>query len=427
MRERPLSKRCFEDLCDVIPGGVNSPVRAFCDLAITPLVAESGSGSHITDIDGNSYIDYCMSWGALIHGHTHPEVVEKAIQRLKMGSSFGATTNIEEKLARKITTLMPSCERVRLVSSGTEATMTACRLARGYTNRPLMIKFAGCYHGHADHFLVQAGSGVTRLKESSSSGIPKEMLASTYCLPFNDHDACNQLFDEIGSNLACVIIEPIAANMGVVPASKPFLELLRRRTKECGALLIFDEVISGFRVALGGAQEKYGITPDLSCFGKIMGGGFPAAGFGGKKEIMDVLAPQGSVYQAGTLSGNPVAMEAGLKALELCQAPGFYDTLNAKARIIIDPVREYIKKHDLPFCINSVDSLFTLFCGVKEVNNQADAKKQDNELFNKLFYYMFEHGVYMPPGPYEGWFVSMAHSQDELEKTRDLLLQWLRI
>ena len=426
---RPLSKKCFEKACEVIPGGVNSPVRAFYDLDIPPLVVESGEGSLITDVDGNSYIDYCMSWGALIHGHSHPQIVDAAIARLKKGSSFGATTDIEEKLARKITKLMPSCEKVRMVSSGTEATMSACRLARGYTKRSLVIKFAGCYHGHADHFLLQAGSGVTRLAESSSSGIPPEMLASTICLTYNDTAAFNALLNDpkVQENLACVILEPIAANMGIVAGTQEFLQLLRKRTKECGALLIFDEVISGFRVALGGAQSLYNITPDLSCFGKVMGGGYPAAGFGGKACIMDCLAPLGGVYQAGTLSGNPVAMQAGLEALEMCEEKGFYEMLDKKARIITEPLEQLIQEKEMPFCLHAQGSLFTLFCGVKEVLNYQDAKGQDSDLFKKLFYHMFDNGVYMPPGPYESWFVSMAHSTVELEKTRDLLLDFVQL
>ncbi len=424
---RPASKLSFQKLSTVIPGGVNSPVRAFYDLEITPLVAHSGAGSLITDIDGNSYIDYCMSWGALIHGHSHPQIIEKTVERLRLGTSFGCTTDIEEQLASKITTLMPSCHKVRMVNSGTEATMTACRLARGYTKRSIIIKFAGCYHGHADYFLVQAGSSVAKLAESTSAGIPKEMLEATICLPFNDCEAFEKALSDpkVQENLACVLIEPIAANMGVVPASQKFLELIRRRTQECGALLILDEVITGFRVALGGAQSIYGIEPDLSCFGKVMGGGFPAAGFGGKAYIMDKLAPLGPVYQAGTLSGNPVAMQAGLEALKLCEQPGFYKELQAKTDVITKPVQEYIKQKALPFCIQQVGSCFTVFCGVNDVHNYAEAKAMDIRLFNKLFYHMFDNGVYMPPGPYEAWFVSMAHAQDDLHKTRDLLLEFL--
>ncbi len=424
--DRPLSKKCFEKLSEVIPGGVNSPVRAFNDLDMAPIVAESAKGAYVYDVDGNCFIDYCMSWGPLIHGHAHPKIIDACIERLKKGTSFGLTTPIEERLARLITKCMPSCEKVRLVNSGTEATMTAVRLARGYTNRSLVIKFAGCYHGHADHFLLQAGSSVSKLKESSSSGIPQDMLKSTICLPYNDLESFSTLLDnpEIQQNLACVILEPIAANMGLVPASREFLQLLRTRTKACGALLIFDEVISGFRVALGGAAELYGIKPDISCFGKIMGGGFPAAGFGASSEIMDVLAPIGGVYQAGTLSGNPVAMEAGVQALELCQEPGFYDRLEKLARIIIDPIKAFVREREMPFCIQSEGSLFTIFCGVNEVKCHDDVKRQDSQLFKKLFLHMFNNGVYMPQSPYEAWFVSTAHSEKDLEYTRDLLLEF---
>lgn len=425
---RPLSQKCYDNLCKVIPGGVNSPVRAFLDLNIPPLVVESALADIITDVDRNEYIDYCMSWGAVIHGHSHPEIVRVACDRLKKGSSFGATTAIEEKLAKKIVQLLPSCEKVRLVSSGTEATMTATRVARGYTGKKLIIKFAGCYHGHADYFLIQAGSGATILPESTSAGIPQELVQSTICLPYNDTKAFLDLLanPEVQENLACVIIEPVAANMGLVAAEPKFLDAIRTRTKEIGALLIFDEVISGFRVGLHGAQGLYGITPDITCFGKVIGGGYPAAGFGGAAKIMDYLAPIGPVYQAGTLSGNPIAMEAGLKAIEMLEAPGFYDALDKKTRIITDPIEEILHDKDIPACLNRVGSLFTLFVGVREVKNGEQSKAQDREQFKKLFYYMFDNGVYMPPSPFEAWFVSAAHTEEHLEKTRDLLLDYLK-
>lgn len=412
----------------MIPGGVNSPVRAFFDLEITPLVVERAFADTIVDVDGNSYIDYCMSWGAHIHGHIHPEIMKVAIDRAMLGTSYGATTPIEGELARKITTLIPSCEKVRIVASGTEATMTAARVARGYTGRALIIKFSGCYHGHADFFLMQAGSGVTRLPESSSAGIPPEILHSTLCLPYNDMEAFDQLLDrpEIQEHLAAVIIEPVACNMGLVQASKEFLELIRRRTEEVGALLIFDEVISGFRVSLGGAQELYGITPDLSCFGKVIGGGFPAAGFGGKAKIMDYLAPLGPVYQAGTLSGNPMTMQAGLMALTMLEEEGFFETLEKKTKIITEPLQELLQDKEIPFCLQECGSLFTIFSGVKQVANQEESKMQDVQLFKKLFFYMFDNGVYMPPSPYEAWFVSMAHTVEHLEKTRDLLMEFVK-
>lgn len=412
----------------MIPGGVNSPVRACFDLEMTPLVVERAFADTIVDVDGNEYIDYCMSWGPLIHGHVHPEIMKVAYERMMLGSSFGCTTPIEGKLARKICTLMPSCEKVRFVSSGTEATMTAARLARGYTGRSLIIKFSGCYHGHADFFLMQAGSGVTRLPESSSAGIPAEILHSTLCLPYNDLEAFEQLLDrpEIQERLAAVIIEPVAANMGLVKASREFLQLIRRRTQEVGALLILDEVISGFRVALGGAQELYGITPDLTTFGKIIGAGFPAAGFGGKAKIMDYLAPIGPVYQAGTLSGNPMTMQAGLLALTMLEEEGFYERLEKNTKIITEPLKELLQDKEMPFALQECGSLFTLFCGVRQVTNQEESKMQDEALFKKLFVHMFDNGVYMPPSPYEAWFVSMAHTPEHLEKTRDLLLEFVK-
>lgn len=427
-KNRPRSQQCYEALCKVIPGGVNSPVRAFLDLDIAPLVVDSGLGDTIVDIDGNSYVDYCMSWGAVIHGHSHPEIVKAATTRLVKGSSFGATTAIEERLAKAVISMMPSLEKVRLVSSGTEAAMTAARLARGFTGKKLLLKFSGCYHGHADFFLIKAGSGVSQLAASTSAGIPPELVQSTLCLPYNDIEAFEEALrlPEIRDNLACVFIEPIAANMGLVPATSEFLEVIRKRTKEIGALLIFDEVISGFRVAKGGAQELYGIVPDLTCFGKVIGGGYPAAGFGGKSEIMDFLAPLGPVYQAGTLSGNPIAMEAGLKALEMVQEPDFYKMLDKKARIITDPVQELLQDKEIPACLNKVGSLFSVFVGQRAVTNGEQAKAQDLELFKKLFYHMFDNGIYIPPSPAEAWFISAAHSEAHLEMTRDLLLDFLK-
>ena len=324
------SQEIFEKSCAVIAGGVNSPVRAFIGLDVDPLIAEKGVGDTVWDVDGNPYIDYCMSWGALLHGHAPQRVVEKAIQRVQKGSSFGIATSIEERLARQIVEIMPGMDKLRFVSSGTEATMTAVRLARGYTGRPLIVKFNGNYHGHADPFLVQAGSGVSQMSpESSSEGVPSEIVKHTLSLPFNDLEKARQLFQdpEISKQIAAVIVEPIAANMGVVPATHAFFELLRRETERLEAVLIFDEVITGFRVSLRGAQGVYGIEPDLTCLGKIVGGGFPAAVFGGKKKVMDHLAPKGAVYQAGTLSGNPVAMEAGLETLKLAMREGFYEDL----------------------------------------------------------------------------------------------------
>lgn len=426
--QRPKSLQCYNNLCEVIPGGVNSPVRSFKGLDIPPLVAEKGIGDLVYDIDGNAYIDYCGSWGPLIHGHAHPEIISASIERLKMGTTFGITTAIEEKLARKVVDLIPSVEKIRFVSSGTEATMTVARLARGYTKRPLIVKFSGNYHGHADFFLVQAGSGVFGLTPSSTSaGIPEEIVKHTICLPYNDIEACKAFFLHPNNRdqIAGVIVEPIAGNMGCVPPKSGFLEALRDLTKQIGALLIFDEVMTGFRVALGGAQALYQIDPDLTCFGKIVGGGFTAAAFGGKSEIMDCLAPLGSVYQAGTLSGNPVAMEAGLKALELLEIDGFYEELEEKTNRITGPVKAHIKSKGISACVQQVGSMFTLFFGLTHVNNMEEAAKLDTVEFARFFRYMFDQGVYIPPSQHEAWFVSIVHTEEHLEKTRDLILKYL--
>ncbi len=353
------NKSTHEQFCEVIPGGVNSPVRSFKGLGIPPMVVDRGFQDTIADCHGNEYIDFCCSWGALIHGHAHPDINRAAINRVSKGSTFGITTAIEEKIARKITRLVPSIDKIRFVSTGTEATMSAIRLARGFTGRNKIVKFTGNYHGHADFLLVRAGSGVIGLTSTSSSaGIPDPIIQHTLCLPYNDIAAFNNL-DK--NDIAAVIVEPIAANMGVVPASQEFLDALRSETKKIGALLIFDEVITGFRVGLNGAQGLYNITPDLTCFGKIIGGGFPAAAFGGRRDIMDYLAPLGPVYQAGTLSGNPVAMEAGYQALSLLETPGFYQELERKTNSLTHPVQEEIKKRNLNMCLQQKGSLFTLF------------------------------------------------------------------
>lgn len=424
---RTKSKRVYEELCQVIPGGVNSPARAFTAVDQFPIVAESGARDKIFDVDGNGYIDYCGSWGALIHGHAHPVIMKAVQERISKGTSFGVTTPIEEALAKKIVQLMPSIEKVRCVSSGTEATMSAVRLARGFTGRDVVIKFGGNYHGHADFFLIKAGSGVLDLTQSSSAGIPSEIVKNSISLPYNDVKAAKDLLNnpQLKEKIAAVIIEPIAGNMGVIPATQEFLQMLRDETKKIGALLILDEVITGFRVALGGAQSLYNITPDLTCLGKIMGGGFPAAAFGGRKEIMDHLAPLGRVYQAGTLSGNPVAMEAGFQALLLAQEEGFYQNLENKTRILTDPIEEMIKKKNINACIQRVGSMFTLFFGRKSVNNLEEAQKLDLKLFSKFFRFLFEKGIYIPPMQQEAWFVSSAHTTKHLETTRDAILSFL--
>jgi glutamate-1-semialdehyde 2,1-aminomutase len=427
-KPRPISEEIYQRLCEVIPGGVNSPVRACTGLEMAPLVADYGRGDLIVDCDGHAYVDYCGSWGALIHGHAHPDILHSVQKRMMKGTTFGMTTPVEEAIARKVTELVPSIEKIRFVSSGTEATMSAVRLARGATKRDLIIKFIGHYHGHADFFLVQAGSGVAELSSTSSSlGIPHELIQHTICLPFNDIAAVKKVLTDTryNNNIAAVILEPIAGNMGVVPASADFIQMLREETEKIGTLLIFDEVITGFRVGLGGAQALYQVRPDLTCLGKIIGGGFPAAAFGGRKDLMDYLAPLGPVYQAGTLSGNPVAMEAGLQALKMLERPGFYDELQDKTDRITQPVKQFISDRNLNACLQQVGSMFTLFFGRKHVDNMADALAGNKKQYAHFFKHLFERGFYIPPFQYEAWFVSSAHTVPHLEKTRDAVLAFL--
>lgn len=423
MKSRSLE--AYEKLCQVIPGGVNSPVRACKGLLDTPLVVERGERDMIFDVDGQGYIDFCGSWGTLIHGHAHPQILEAVGRRMAKGTTFGATTEIEEKLARKIVDLVDSVELIRFVSSGTEATMSAMRVARGFTKRDIIIKYNGNYHGHADFFLVNAGSGVINLNTTASSaGIPAELVKHTVSLPYNDVESTRAYFAKHGESIAAVILEPVVANMGVVPATKEFIEMLCHETRSSGALLIFDEVINGFRLGLQGAQGFYGVKPDMTCFGKIIGGGFPAAAFGGRADIMKHLAPLGSVYQAGTLSGNPVAMEAGYQALCMLEVDGFYEELERKTNIITEPVRDYITKHNLNACVQQVGSIFTIFLGKREVRNMDDVKELDLPLFAEMFRYLYANGIYAPPSAHEAWFVSMAHSEEHLVNTRDHILRF---
>lgn len=427
LQDRSESKRIYENLKEVIPGGVNSPVRAFVSLDMDPVVVDSGSGEYITDADGHRYVDFCMSWGALMHGHAHPEILNVAKKRMDKGTTFGITTEIEEKLSRKIVSIMPSIEKIRFVSSGTEATMSAARLARGFTKRDTLVKFSGNFHGHADFFLVKAGSGVSYLPQASSTGIPEDIIRHTICLQYNDVEGTKAFLRDPKNRdtIAAVILEPIAANMGVVQSTPEFISMLREETQKIGALLIFDEVITGFRVGLKGAQEMYGVVPDLTCLAKIIGGGFPAAAFGGRREIMDCLAPLGSVYQGGTLSGNPVAMEAGLKALEMLESPNIYHELEKKTFSITEPVKEYIEKHHINACVQQCGSMFTLFFGLKKVNHMEDAHQLDLQQFSKFFKFMLANGVYIPPSQYEAWFLSTVHSVNNINKTRDLIISFL--
>ncbi len=422
--QRDKTRQIFEESCLLIPGGVNSPIRAFQEVDMLPLIAERGFGETVQDVEGHTWIDYCMSWGALPLGHAHPKIVEAVCKQMHLGSTFGLATPFEKDLASLIISHMPSIEKIRFVSSGTEATMSALRLARAASKKPCIIKFNGCYHGHSDALLVKAGSGVSSLPGCSSLGVTEESIAHTLSLPYNDIEVVRQTFKS-RSDIGAVIVEPIAANMGLVPASKAFLQALREETEKHGAILIFDEVISGFRVGLGGAQELYGIKPDLTCLGKIIGGGLPAAAFGGKASIMDHLAPIGGVYQAGTLSGNPLAMQAGIATLKELGHPSFYQDLGAKADLLLSPIEEYIKSKDLNICLKRQGSLFTLFFGLKEVTCKEDLSKLDHELFHQFFKELFSKGIYVSPSAWEANFLSSAHTEKSLIYTREAILSFL--
>lgn len=416
---RKHSEAIYARSCQVMPGGVNSPVRSFKAIGMPPMIVESGKGDTIRDADGNRYIDFCLSWGPLILGHAHPDVVRAACSQMEKGSSFGIATEVEEQLASKIVQLVPSIEKIRFVNSGTEATMTALRLARGFTERPKIIKFTGHYHGHSDGLLIQAGSGVASINPiATSKGVNASTIADTLCFPFNDFNAIRSFFrtSPMASQVAAVIVEPVAGNMGVVAPEPGFLELLREETERAGALLIFDEVITGFRVALRGAQGLFGIEPDLTCFGKVIGGGFPVAAVGGKAKIMDCLAPLGQVYQAGTLSGNPVAMRAGLETLRLIEAPGFYDRLLEKTNRFLAPIREAIVRKRAAACVQQVGSMFTLFLGTDRIRCKEDLKKLDEPRFSKFFRTLFQEGIYIPPSSNEAWFISSAHTDEHLDQ-----------
>ncbi|WP_068466350.1 glutamate-1-semialdehyde 2,1-aminomutase [Candidatus Protochlamydia phocaeensis] len=428
MSNRSRSEQIYQKLCEVIPGGVNSPVRSCSSMGQLPMVIDHAYQDTLVDVDGKKYIDFCGSWGALIHGHAHPVILKAVQERMQKGTSFGITTSIEGELAQEVVKLIDSIEKVRFVSSGTEATMSVARLARGYTGKELLVKFIGNYHGHADFFLVQAGSGVLEVSPTASSaGIPSEIVKHTLCLPYNDIEACRKVFQHPNyrKRIAAVILEPIAGNMGVVPATKEFMQFLRQETQEMGALLILDEVITGFRVSQKGAQHLYSVKPDLTCLGKIVGGGFPAAAFGGRKDIMNHLAPLGPVYQAGTLSGNPLAMEAGLQSLKLLQQPQFYENLQHKTDFFIKPIEEQILQKKWPACIQQVGSMFTLFFGKKEVTNLKEALEADSALFARFFRDMFEQGIYVPPSQHEAWFISQAHEEKNLEKARNAVLKFM--
>lgn len=425
---RKKSAAIYAKACEVIPGGVNSPVRSFRHLRMAPLIVESGAGDQLRDVDGNTYIDYCCSWGALILGHAHPQIVKGVCDQMGKGSSFGIATEIEEQIASKIVGLLPSVEKLRFVNSGTEATMTAMRLARGYTERPKIIKFTGHYHGHSDSLLIQAGSGVASLNPlATSKGVNPSTIADTLCFPFNDVQKIRSFFREspLASQVAGVILEPIAGNMGVVPPEKGFLENLREETRRAGALLIFDEVITGFRMGLTGAQGLYGIDPDLTCLGKVIGGGFPVAAVGGKAQILDCLAPLGQVYQAGTLSGNPVAMRAGWETLCLIERRDFYAQLKKKTERLVHPIEEALKRKNANACVQQVGSMFNLFFGLKQVRCKEDLKALDEEKFIQFFQYLFEKGIYISPSSHEACFMSSVHLDEHIDYTLNSILNFI--
>ena len=411
------SEQLFNRAQKVIPGGVNSPVRAFLAVGGKPLFIQRGDGSRIWDVDGNEYIDYVGSWGPLIFGHRPPEIVQALREVLEIGTSFGAPTEREVEIAELITKLVPSVEIVRLVNSGTEATLSAIRLARGFTGRDRIVKFDGCYHGHGDSLLVKAGSGVATLGLPDSPGVPASLATLTTVLPFNDPDALKKEFSARGNEIACVIVEPVVGNMGCVPPSGNFLGLLRDVTKSSGAVLIFDEVMTGFRIALGGAQKKYGIQPDLTTLGKVIGGGLPVGAYGGRAEIMQRIAPAGPIYQAGTLSGNPLAVAAGLAMLRQLEKENPYDKLESMGSRLEGGLRVAAMKASIPVQVNRVGSMFTLFFTNRPVTNFDSAKASDTQRFNRFFHAMLEQGIYMPPSQFEAAFISAAHTEGDIERT----------
>lgn len=417
------SQTLFTNAKKHIAGGVNSPVRAFKGVGGTPIFIEKAKGAYLFDADGKPYIDYVGSWGPMILGHAHSEVIQAVQTAAEHGLSYGAPTAIETEMANTLCELVPSMDLVRMTSSGTEATMSTVRLARGYTGRDTIVKFEGCYHGHADSFLIKAGSGMLTLGEPTSPGVPKALAEHTLTLEFNNPDAVRDCFAQMGDQIACIIVEPIAGNMNCIPPTPSFLQALRDVCDEYGSVLIFDEVMTGFRVALGGAQAHYGITPDLTTLGKIVGGGMPVGAFGGKRKIMEQLAPLGPIYQAGTLSGNPIAMTAGLKTLELISKPNFFDKLSNKAKQLVDGLQNRADKHSIPFTTHQVGGMFGFFFTKKigdKVHRFEDVQNGNIERFNQFFHAMLKRGVYLAPSAYEAGFISMAHTDEDITRTLNM-------
>ena len=427
MRRVDSSAALFERASQYIPGGVNSPVRAFRSVGLTPLYIDHGKGAHVFDVDGNEYIDYISSWGPLLLGHAYPPIQEAIRCELEKGTSYGACNAREVEMAELICTkFFPSVERVRMVNSGTEATMSAVRLARGFTGRDKIIKFEGCYHGHADTFLISAGSGLATFGQTSSAGVTKHIIEDTLVATYNDIESVRRTLEAHRGEVAAIILEPIMGNMGLIPPAPGFLEELRRVTEEEGVLLIFDEVISGFRAARGGAQELYGIRPDLTCLGKIIGGGLPVGAFGGRADIMDRLAPLGDVYQAGTLSGNPLALAAGITMLQTLAEPDFYTRLEEKGQAFEATIRPILDRYTDRLSYNRVGSLSTIFFTPGGVHSNADAKCSDTEAYARYFRGMIERGIYLPPSQFECIFLSMAHSREDFDRTATAMDEVLR-
>jgi glutamate-1-semialdehyde 2,1-aminomutase len=415
--KRKKSIALYRRALEMIPGGVDSPVRAFKAIGIPPTFVDRAKGSRIWDIDGNEYIDYVGSWGPMILGHAHPKVMAALKKAIPKGTSYGAPTSLEVELATKVKKAFPSMELVRMVSSGTEAVMSAIRLARGYTGRDKILKFEGCYHGHGDSLLVKAGSGVATLGIPDSLGVPEDLAKHTLTASYNDLEGVKSLVRQYPGQIACIIVEPIAGNMGVVLPEKEFLEGLRKICDEVEIILLFDEVISGFRVAYGGAQELYNIRADLSCLGKIIGGGLPVGAYGGKRAIMERIAPLGGVYQAGTLSGNPLAMTAGIVTLELLKSKKVYQDLEKRTSFLTEAISERAEENGIPLSINHSTGMFTLFFTEGPVRDYRTAKTSNTKRFAQFFIEMMEQGIYLPPSQFEAWFLSLAHTQKDLDRT----------
>ncbi|MEM0950665.1 MAG: glutamate-1-semialdehyde 2,1-aminomutase [Cyanobacteria bacterium P01_H01_bin.74] len=417
IQKTPVSQQAFEKACTLMPGGVNSPVRAFKSVGGQPVFIEKAKGPYLWDIDGNRYIDYVNTWGPAILGHAHPAILDQITAVMQNGTSFGAPTLLENEMAEKVIQCVPSVEKVRFVSSGTEAVMSAIRLARAYTKRSKIIKFEGCYHGHADYLLVKAGSGAATLGTPDSAGVPAQVAADTLNAEFNNADSVKFILENNPDAVAGILVEPIAGNMGCVPPKDGFLEQLRQLADQHGTCLIFDEVMTGFRVALGGAQARYGIIPDITCLGKILGGGLPAAAYGGKAEIMGCVAPDGPMYQAGTLSGNPLAMAAGLETLKQLEKPGVYETLETVSTQLADGMLAQAKKYGIDCVGHQVGAMLTLFFTKGPVSSYQDVCRFNQKQFNAFFWGLMQHGVYTGPSQFEASFLSLAHTEQIIENT----------